>query len=178
VHELFLYNGTWQPDADLTQITGGPSLAAMGAMAFDPVWQGMRTHYLGEVQDQTGLYEPGVHELFLYNGSWQPDANLTQVTRGPYPSGSSIGIAMAFDPVWQGMRTHYFGLMDSHVHELFLEGPMGHAATLLPTGRVLINYLETASRLPWTQRSTRDESLRSRTGQSRGQTSQETIRRL
>jgi hypothetical protein len=56
-----------------------------------------------------------VHELFLSGGQWQ-DADLTALTGGP---NAALGIGMSFDPIWDGMRTHYLAA-DGHVHELFL----------------------------------------------------------
>ena len=44
------------------------------------------------------------------------DADLTAITGGPIANGP---IAIAYDPLWNGMRTHYVG-WDGHVHELFL----------------------------------------------------------
>src|SRR5262249_52083563 len=97
---------------------GPPSALNAIAMAFDPVWQGMRTHYIS-----SDFY---VDELFLVRsdshwqwfGNW-PDAGLTEkYTKGTVAN----AIAMAFDPVWQGMRTHYID-DDHHVYELFLVPP-------------------------------------------------------
>jgi hypothetical protein len=110
VHELSLSGGRWQ-DADLTAITGGP-LAREGeafGVASDPVWNVMRTHYVAT--------DNHVHELCLCGGSWQ-DADLTAITGGP-SVGDFSAIAIVFDPVWSGVRTHYYGT-DRHVHELFL----------------------------------------------------------
>jgi hypothetical protein len=57
-----------------------------------------------------------VHELYLANGQWR-DADLTAMTGGP----SEIGpITMAFDPNWNGMRTHYNAGLTEHINELFL----------------------------------------------------------
>jgi hypothetical protein len=114
VHELYLLNGTWQ-DADLTQITGGPDASPDSiATAFDPVWNGIRIHYIAS--------NTHVHELFLFNGTWQ-DADFTLIAGAPTAcfilTCPKPGIAMAFDPVWNGMRTHYLD-SSSHVHELFL----------------------------------------------------------
>src|SRR5687768_15020289 len=81
------YAGQWQ-DADLTAITGGATGEAWSqAIAFDPVWNVMRTHYIGGDQH--------VHELFLQNGVWQ-HADLTAITGGPTTYGRDI--AIAFDP--------------------------------------------------------------------------------
>lgn len=44
---------------------------------------------------------------------WQ-DADLTAITEGP----TTAVVAIAYDPLWNGMRTHY--VADRHVHELFL----------------------------------------------------------
>jgi len=98
----------WQ-HADLTAITEGPGTLNPIAMAFDPVWQGTRTHYVDDYRH--------VHELFLSGTHWQ-DADLTAIAKGADLDGE---LAMAFDPVWQGMRTHYIG-SDWHVHELFVSG--------------------------------------------------------
>ena len=68
----------------------------------------MRVHYVG--------IDRHVHELFLANGQWQ-DADLTALTGGPTGVGT---ITMAFDPVWNGMRTHYNASATEHVNELFL----------------------------------------------------------
>ena len=100
----------WQ-GADLTTLTGGPSVSGVAiATAFDPVWNGMRTHYVAA--------DRYVHELFLSAGKWQ-DEDLTKLTGGPNTNTYGYAIAMAFDPVWNGMRRHYVAL-DGHVHELFL----------------------------------------------------------
>src|SRR5258708_2177513 len=101
-------SGRWQ-DADLTALTGGP--AASGAdmpMVFDPVWNGMRTHYVAQ-----NLH---VHELFLNPGGQWQDADLTAITGGPTVAGA--GMAMQFDPGWNGTRTHYVA-QNLHLHELF-----------------------------------------------------------
>ena len=101
----------WQ-HADLTAITEGPGTLNPIAMAFDPVWQGTRTHYVDDYRH--------VHELFLSGTHWQ-DADLTAIAKGADLDGE---LAMAFDPVWQVMRTHYIG-SDWHVHELFVSGETG-----------------------------------------------------
>ena len=103
----------WQA-ADLTAQTGGPEgdeVSTM-AMAFDPAYNAMRTHYVSN-------YDNHVHELFYTGGFWQ-HADLTAITGGALAM--SYGpLAMAFDPVWNGMRTHHLGA-DRHIHELFLQG--------------------------------------------------------
>ncbi len=135
VHELFLNNpgGQWQ-DADLTAITGGPLADGFGmASAFDPSWNGMRTHYVAQ--------DLHVHELFLNGSQWQ-DADLTAITGGPVANGSAI--ASAFDPSWNGMRTHYV-TQNQHVHELFLNGSQWQDADLTAiTGGALANAYEIA----------------------------------
>jgi hypothetical protein len=108
----------WQ-DADLTAITAGPNANGTIAIAFDPMWGGMRTHYIASA-------DLHVHELFLSGGHWQ-DADLTAITGGP--SAFGYGIAISFDPAWNGMRTHYVAA-DLHVHELFLSGGQWQDADL------------------------------------------------
>jgi LGFP repeat/Fungal fucose-specific lectin len=109
VHELFLSGSQWQ-DADLTALTGGASAYWEGiAICTDPAWNGIRTHYFSA--------DRHVHELFLLGGHWQ-DADLTNLANGAAASYGD-GIAMVFDPVWKGMRSHYIAA-DQHVHELFL----------------------------------------------------------
>ena len=109
VWELFLSGGVLQ-ERDLTAITGGPRASGEIAMSFDPAWGAMRTHYIAAANRH-------VHELFSYgsvvNGTVN-DSDLTTAT-GALAHGR---IAMKFDPVWNGMRTHYFNWND-HVHELF-----------------------------------------------------------
>ena len=110
IHELFLAGGRWQ-NADLTALTGAPLSDGGLAMAFDPVHNGMRTHYLANNH---------IHELFLgANGRWQ-HADLTAMTGAPALDYRYTAVAMAFDPVWQVMRTHFFS--GSHVYELYLHG--------------------------------------------------------
>src|SRR5687767_15607182 len=104
--------GQWQ-HADLTAITGGPSASGGIATAFDPVWNTMRTHYIAA--------DRHVHELFLSGGRWL-DADLTAITGGALAaSGRNDGIAIAFDPVWNVMRTHYIAedwRSEEHTSEL------------------------------------------------------------
>jgi hypothetical protein len=119
VHELFLSGGQWR-DADLTAITGGPTAYPYSlAIAYDPVWNGMRTDYIAN-----GTFESEVHELFLAGGQWR-DASLTAITGGPTDI-SPYSLAIAYDPFWNVMRTHYvaaYGFLHiNHVHELFLSG--------------------------------------------------------
>ena len=112
VHELYLSGFTWQ-DADLSVITGGPSVAQGSALAtlFDPLYVGVRTDYIGNDQH--------VHELFLNSlggDVWQ-DADLTAITGGMNVSGGS-GLAGIVDPVYgNAVRDYYVGT-DQHVHEL------------------------------------------------------------
>jgi hypothetical protein len=123
VHDLFYYDGRWQ-DADLTMITGGPDADGSAlTIAFDPVWQGMRTHYVAR--------DNHVHELFLYNGRWWQDADLTQITGGPNALGR--GIAIAFDPASNFTRTDYVAA-DYHVHELAYTGGRWNDKDLTPPG--------------------------------------------
>ncbi len=110
VRELFLSGGRWR-EADLTALAGGHLAAGPLAIAFDPAWNTMRTHYI--------CTSAHVHELYLSGSGWQ-NANLTAMTGGP--GANTIGsVAMVFDPVWNGMRTHYFA-NNGHVNELFLNG--------------------------------------------------------
>ena len=110
VRELFLSGGQWR-EADLTALAGGHLAAGPLDGAFDPRWSTPRTHYI--------CTSGHVHELFLSPSGWQ-DANLTAMTGGP-TAAAITEVAMVFDPVWQGMRTHYFA-NNGRVHELFLNG--------------------------------------------------------
>jgi hypothetical protein len=115
VFELFSAGGAWGY-ADLTAGTGGPpkyNIWSNLAAAFDPQWNAMRVHYVAG--DRDNLH---VHELFYTGGFWR-HADLTAITGGALTSGGPL--AMAWDPIWSGMRTHYIGA-DGHIHELFLPG--------------------------------------------------------
>jgi hypothetical protein len=128
VRELFLSAGQWR-EADLTALAGGHLAAGPLAIAFDPAWQTMRTHYI--------CVNSHVHELFLSSSGWQ-NANLTALTGGP--SADTISsVAMVFDPVWNGMRTHYFS-STGHVHELFLNGFQWQNADLTALARGPASY--------------------------------------
>src|SRR5581483_10758086 len=109
----------WQY-ADLTRLTVGPKTSSGSgiAMAFDPIWNTPRTHYIGADQH--------VHELYISGGSWH-NADLTALTGGPNAYGS--GVTMTFDNRWRGIRTHYIAA-DRHVHELFLYGTRWQDADL------------------------------------------------
>ena len=74
VHELFLSSGKWS-DGDLFSIAPGPNAEMGSALAsvFDPLYNGVRTDYIGTDQH--------VHELFLSGGKWQ-SADLTSAAGG------------------------------------------------------------------------------------------------
>jgi hypothetical protein len=121
IHEFFLYGSTWG-DADLTALARGPLAYGIGITStFDPYWNTPRTHYVAA--------DLHVHELFLNGSTWQ-DADLTAMTGGPRVAYGS-GIAMAFDPALNGIRTHYIATgTDQHVHELYLTGSWWRDADL------------------------------------------------
>src|SRR5215211_1489865 len=82
-------------DTDLTAMTGASNARRSVAVAFDPNFNTMRTHYIG--------VDSHVHELGFRAGQrW--DADLTAITGAP---SARDGLAIAFDPVWATMRTHY-----------------------------------------------------------------------
>jgi hypothetical protein len=128
VRELYLSGGQWR-EADLTAMTGGHLASGALAMAFDPIWGGTRTHYV--------CTSAHVHELFIAGSQWQ-DANLSAMTGGP-SAGGLTALAMVFDPVWNGMRTHYFAA-DGHVHELFLNAGRWQDADLTAIAGGPVSY--------------------------------------
>ena len=102
--------GVQRWDVDLTAMTGAPRATAALAIAFDPNRNTMRTHYVA--------YDNHVHELGVSPAGQWWDADLTAMTGAPLAfSGGSI--AIAFDPTFKAMRTHYVAV-DHHVHELGL----------------------------------------------------------
>ncbi|MGA8027522.1 MAG: hypothetical protein WB992_10265, partial [Bryobacteraceae bacterium] len=110
VHELFLTGGLWQA-ADLTALTGTGKAAAnsMFANLYDPLYDALRTYYIGADQH--------VHELFFSGDVWH-DGDLTDIT-GAANAIAGSGLATLYDPKYKAIRTDYIGV-DQKVHELFL----------------------------------------------------------
>ena len=56
----------------------------------------------------------GLCAMAVYAATSQA-ADLTNITGGPNANGYAI--ATAFNPVWNGTRTHYVAFSDRHIHE-------------------------------------------------------------
>jgi hypothetical protein len=120
VHGLYLASGVWQ-DADLTAISGGPSVAAGTSIAnvVDTIYNTVRVQYVGA--------DSHVHGLYLASGAWQ-DADLTAISGGPSVA-AGASIANVVDTIYNTVRVQYVGA-DAHVHGLYLASGAWYDADL------------------------------------------------
>jgi hypothetical protein len=119
IHELFFSAGGIEPGfwdhADLTQITGAPPPASIGAFS-GYEWEPLASKQVVYTTDDGHL-----HELFVQVGDFWSHADLTQMAGAP-PTFDAFSFA---GYQWRAAGTKqvvYVGA-DSHIHELFV--PVG-----------------------------------------------------